>query len=1299
MTRDDQHAWDFLTVLPENAPVLFKRVFLLLSTNATDSAVKLALLRFISAATQRLDIAPIRKELGPLVSIYIWQHLDSVVTLDTICSQYPALARLWVKADKKLKKKDPKAVFAANWLYSMIINFFEQLNEPKSDLQYLNQFLEFLVVLLSQLPTRRFVNTLLQDLNFTALIHLSPLFTSFYQPLVELLSFYIHFPFDDFTGTQLTKAEYQQTRSNKLKYLRQTAYTKFPTKLKFMGFSNLAALSDPVNLRDHLENLTNDELSDFAKDLGIRLAHPTGSPVDKETSIEYFVERYKHRPSLLEQIEELQLMPTEGLLFDNPSSIENDNGDQCPASFYRMTLQYLSVQDFLVRSFYLARTESFYQIRSDIETSLKRIKPELIESFVKDEEGEDVLIKKLKLNGSSKRAALLASAPSIIELTSSRVGMPGRVPGSVKAEIQLDISNAASKGFGRDFDTFRRDDIIFLAEATTPVSNSNFPQERLGLKTLRSARVMDVIDTRGRSFFHRSSATDSLEGEGDRADGNHARAKTLIVYLDPLQYSRDDESVYKSLNLVLKRNQRENNFYSILSTVKDLILENADGEIALPEWLADIFLGFGQPDLASPHAMRKFFANSSENSDGFSIDKLTGFPQNIEFPNIFSSYQDIVDYDATILKKDHEIEPNPPYVFNLNDEGSICAHSAYRENSLNLKLGSNFSSNLSFQHKQIEAIIAGTFPGITLITGPPATGKTSVAVQIIKSIYHNFKKERTLVITHSNQTLDRIFENLSQYPNLKSHQVLRLGSGEEKLLGKDRSQFTAMGRVESINNFRHSLFEKVQQLVVCLGLEGKGDFTDSCDSCLAFYQNHVLPALENCTSDNFPLMNFFYEYREKISDESSFLKESELGEASLIIRQLFEDIRELQPYEIISNARQKANLLLARDAKIVAMTSTYAAMHRKELVDLGFICDNVIIEEVAQMTELDTFLSLSLALGHNSDVGHALRRVVLIGDVQQNAPIVQNPSLRVDSQFDQSLFQRLTRLGVPIYTLDVQARARPEIATLYSWRYPDIEIMTNKCVEVYPASNAGLKYTFQFINVDDYQGRGETEPTPHMYQNLGEAEYAVGLYQYLRLLGYPAKGITILAAYAGQKALIEDVVRQRCTGASNRQNDIFGLPGHIATIDQYQGKENDIVIVSLVRTRAPGYLRDLRRMTVALSRARQGLYVLGRGALLRSCTELEPVWAALHPPERDVVDDENNNIEDDDDGADDLLVVPGEMFGHSPLEIRTPVRMQGVEHLGQYVYEMTKTRLEYEQQQIEQEKNMKETGEQKLIET
>ena len=42
-------------------------------------------------------------------------------------------------------------------------------------------------------------------------------------------------------------------------------------------------------------------------------------------------------------------------------------------------------------------------------------------------------------------------------------------------------------------------------------------------------------------------------------------------------------------------------------------------------------------------------------------------------------------------------------------------------------------------------------PGLTMIVGPPGTGKTDVAVQIISNIYHNFPEQRTCIVTHSNQ--------------------------------------------------------------------------------------------------------------------------------------------------------------------------------------------------------------------------------------------------------------------------------------------------------------------------------------------------------------------------------------------------------------------------------------------------------------------------------------------------------------------------------------------------------------------
>ena len=116
-------------------------------------------------------------------------------------------------------------------------------------------------------------------------------------------------------------------------------------------------------------------------------------------------------------------------------------------------------------------------------------------------------------------------------------------------------------------------------------------------------------------------------------------------------------------------------------------------------------------------------------------------------------------------------------------------------------------------------------------------------------------------------------------------------------------------------------------------------------------------------------------------------------------------------------------------------------------------------------------------------------------------------------------------------------------------------------------------------------------------------------------------------------------------------SDVGRLTDSILTAD---------VIVSLTRTRTVGYLRDVRRLTVALSRARLGLYILGRREVFESCYELKPAFDTLFGR------------------PDKLALVPGELFPTSRSvdggEIQgTP--MESVEHLGQYVYEMTQAKL------------------------
>jgi intron-binding protein aquarius len=107
------------------------------------------------------------------------------------------------------------------------------------------------------------------------------------------------------------------------------------------------------------------------------------------------------------------------------------------------------------------------------------------------------------------------------------------------------------------------------------------------------------------------------------------------------------------------------------------------------------------------------------------------------------------------------------------------------------------------------------------------------------------------------------------------------------------------------------------------------------------------------------------------------------------------------------------------------------------------------------------------------------------------------------------------------------------------------------------------------------------------------------------------------------------------------------------------------VILSLTRTSRVGFLRDIRRLTVALSRARFGLYILGRREVFESCFELRQAFEILlqRPSKLMLVTGElwpSNRVLKDEEGAD----VPGE------------TQMENVEHLGQYVYEMTNSKVQ-----------------------
>jgi intron-binding protein aquarius len=152
------------------------------------------------------------------------------------------------------------------------------------------------------------------------------------------------------------------------------------------------------------------------------------------------------------------------------------------------------------------------------------------------------------------------------------------------------------------------------------------------------------------------------------------------------------------------------------------------------------------------------------------------------------------------------------------------------------------------------------------------------------------------------------------------------------------------------------------------------------------------------------------------------------------LQYMFTFLDECRAFEILRTYQERSKYLVTTQAKIIAMTCTFAALKRHDLVAQGFEFDSLVMEESAQILEIETFIPMLLQQQHTGKESR-LKRVVLIGDHNQLPPVIKNTAFQKYSKMDQSLFTRFVRLGVPYIELNAQGRARPQIAALYNWRY------------------------------------------------------------------------------------------------------------------------------------------------------------------------------------------------------------------------------------------------------------------------
>ena len=113
---------------------------------------------------------------------------------------------------------------------------------------------------------------------------------------------------------------------------------------------------------------------------------------------------------------------------------------------------------------------------------------------------------------------------------------------------------------------------------------------------------------------------------------------------------------------------------------------------------------------------------------------------------------------SVIQVKPYTIPNRGPYPYNVPKKWAPHTLHTHHQRSTFRSKPPTHRNTVPFTPTQVEAIRSGMQPGLTMVVGPPGTGKTDVAVQIISNLYHNFPDQRTLLVTHSNQALNQVID-------------------------------------------------------------------------------------------------------------------------------------------------------------------------------------------------------------------------------------------------------------------------------------------------------------------------------------------------------------------------------------------------------------------------------------------------------------------------------------------------------------------------------------------------------------
>ena len=301
--------------------------------------------------------------------------------------------------------------------------------------------------------------------------------------------------------------------------------------------------------------------------------------------------------------------------------------------------------------------------------------------------------------------------------------------------------------------------------------------------------------------------------------------------------------------------------------------------------------------------------------------------------------------------------------------------------------------------------------------------------------------------------------------------------------------------------------------------------------------------------------------------------------------QLRESIRESEhEYRIMAallkRVRDAEDRYIMQRASVIGMTTTCAARYHHVLQQVG--PKIVIVEEAAEVLEAHIVSTLSEGCQH----------LILIGDHQQLRPNPTVYDLAEKYSLKISLFERMINNGQNVVTLENQHRMRPDISSVMRHIYPKLK--DHSSVLNYDQIR-GVEANIFFI---DHRQPEMGDEELKSKSNEFEAKYIAKLCKHFLNQDYEPSQITVLTPYTGQLLLLKRYMPKK----------VFeGV--RVCAVDSYQGEENNIILISLVRSNSEGklgFLAEDNRVCVLLSRAKMGLYVMGNFSMLAEKTTL---WA------------------------------------------------------------------------------------------